>query len=107
MHFDVKGDWKLLLLVGGFLLLVFILVGVFLSTIFSLFVWILRGVGTLLGTLVGFAFQSAFNFFIVAGAIYLAYRGYNYLNREKEVEHETVEYTDDDFERGKRENEWW
>ncbi len=107
MRFNVKGDWKFLLLLGGIVLLVFILAGALLSSIFSLFVWVLQGIGTFLGSLVGFAFQSIYNLLIVALIIFLAYRGYLYLTdkEEEEVNPDSLEYSEEDFERGDEKNE--
>ncbi len=101
MRFNFKGDWKFLLIVGGVLLVIFLLAGALLSSIFSLFVWLLRGIGALLGSLVGFAFSSVFNLLIAGGLAYLLYRGYIYF-KEKKVDTgsaDRIDYSDEDFER--------
>lgn len=108
MKFNFNGDWKFLLIAGGVLLTIFLLAGAILSSVFSLFVWILRGIGVLLGSLVGFAFHSIFNLLIVGGIAYLLYRGYFYLKgRESDTGNPNgVDYSDEDFERREDNHEW-
>ncbi|MFP4136368.1 MAG: hypothetical protein ACOC9A_01695 [Candidatus Bipolaricaulota bacterium] len=106
MRLDLEGNWGPFLLLGGFLFLLFVLAGLVISSIFGLFVWILRGVGTLLGTLVGFAFQSLFHFLLVAGLLYLGYWGYNYLKEERREKRGPTRYTEDDFEKGDGKGNW-
>lgn len=101
MRFNFKGDWKFLFIAGGLLLLGFLVVGALISSFLSLLVWFFRGIGVLLGSLVRFAFSSVLNFVIVAGLIYLLYRGYVYLKDEKGDKESPgrIEYSDEDFER--------
>ncbi len=108
MGFNYKGDWKFLLIVGGVLLTILLLVGAILSSVLSLFVWIFRGIGILLGTLVGFAFHSIFNLLIVVGIAYLLYRGYVYLKSEGSDTSNSnrIDYSDEDFDRREDNHEW-
>lgn len=108
MSFNYKGDWKFLLIVGGVLLTIFLLAGAILSSVLSLFVWIFRGIGVLLGTLVGFAFHSIFNLLIVGGIAYLLYRGYVYLKRRESDRSNSnrIDYSDEDFEQREDNHEW-
>jgi len=108
MRFNFDGDWKFLLIAGGVLLTVFLLAGALLSSVLSLFVWIFRGIGVFLGSLVGFAFSSLFNLFIAGGIIYLLYRGYVYLKERKldTSNSDRVNYSDEDFERREDNHEW-
>lgn len=101
MRFNFKGDWKFLLIAGGLLLLIFLVAGALISSLLSLLVWFFKGIGVLLGSLVGFAFRSVFNFVTVAGLIYLLDRGYVYL-KDKKTDKESpgrLGYSDGDFER--------
>lgn len=108
MRFNFDGDWKFLLIAGGVLIAVFLLAGALLSSVFSLFVWLLRGIGVLLGSLVGFAFRSVFNLIIAGGVIYLLYRGYVYLKNRKpdNANPDGVNYSDEDFEQREDNHEW-
>ena len=108
MKFNFSGDWKFLLIAGGVLLTLFLLAGALLSSIFSLLVWLFKGIGVLLGSVVRFAFSSIFNLIIAGGIIYLLYRGYVYLKERKldTGNANGVDYSDEDFERREDNHEW-
>ncbi len=100
MKIRFTGDWKSWLILGGIFFLLLFFLGAVVTSIFGLFVWLLKGFGTIVGAVVKFAFSSVFSFAAVVALAYLVYRFYLYLNDSSTNDTpETVEYSDEDFER--------
>lgn len=88
------------LILGGILLLFLFLIGTIVSSIFGLFIWILKGLASIVTALLRFSFQSVFGFAGAGLLVYLGYRLYRHLEGpDKRRDTETIDYTEEDFER--------
>lgn len=95
MQIEFNGDWKILLIAGGLLLAVLLVI----STIFGLLAGLLLTILKGLWVLLKFTFSSIAGFAALVLIAYFGYRGYEKFKREIEDRAETIEYTDEDFER--------
>ncbi|MEF8836568.1 MAG: hypothetical protein V5A87_01765 [Candidatus Bipolaricaulota bacterium] len=95
MRVEFDGNWKILLIIGALGLAVFLFVG----TIFGLLAGLLLGIFKGLWLLLRFAFSSIWGFALLLVLAYLGYRGYERIKGVPREKVETVEYTDEDFER--------
>ncbi len=100
MRIKFDGGWKMWLILGGISLLFLFLIGTVVSSIFGLFIWILKGLASIVTALLRFSFQSVFSFVGVGLLAYLGYRLYRHLEGPDERrDTETIDYTEEDFER--------
>ena len=99
MRTDFNGDWKFMLLIGGILLAIFLVIGSLFSLVTGFLIFVFKGLGFVLGTIFRFAFSSIAGFLVLVAAAYLGYRGYRKLRQGQEKESNTVEYSNEDFER--------
>lgn len=95
MQVEFDGNWKILLIIGTLGLAVFLFVGTIFGLLAGLLVGILKGLWLLLR----FAFSSIGGFVLLVILTYLGYRGYERITGGSREKVETVEYTDEDFER--------
>lgn len=99
MKFHFKGDWKYLLILAGLVLGVLLIVGSIFSFAVGFLVFILKGLGYLVSTILRFAFSSITGLVVLVAVAYLGYLGYDKLKKSPKYEKETIEYTNEDFER--------
>lgn len=95
MQVEFDANWKILLTVGVLGLAIFL----FLGTIFGLLAGLLVGILKGLWLLLRFAFSSIAGFALIVVVAYLGYRGYEKIKGGAREKAETIEYTDEDFER--------
>ncbi|MBS3788065.1 hypothetical protein KGY79_07725 [Candidatus Bipolaricaulota bacterium] len=95
MQIKFNGNWKMLLIVGGLILAVFLVISAIFGLLAGLLFAILKGLWLLLK----FAFSSFAGFAVLVLAAYFGYRGYEKLKWGIEDRAETIEYSDEDFER--------
>lgn len=95
MQIEFNGDWKILLIVGGLGLAVFLVIGTMFGLLAGLLLAILRGLWLFLK----FAFSSITGFAGLVVLAYFGYRGYEKLKGSVGDEADTIEYSDEDFER--------
>lgn len=99
MRINFNGDWKFLLIVGGIVLVFLLALGALFSLVTGFLIFILKGLGFILGTVFRLAFSSIGGFFALAALGYLGYLGYKKLKARRETEVEAIDYTNEDFER--------
>ncbi|MCF7890646.1 phage holin family protein [Candidatus Bipolaricaulota bacterium] len=95
MQIEFDGDWKVLLVIGGLGLIVFFVISTIFGLVAGLLVAILKGIWLLLK----FLFSSIAGFAVLVAGAYFGYRGYKKIKEGTREEAETIEYTDEDFER--------
>ncbi len=95
MKIEFDGNWKVLAIVVGFIVLVFLAISTVFGLLAELLVFILKG----LWAFIKFGFSSIAGFAVLVVAAYLIYQGYEKLKGEGGKKEETIEYTNEDFER--------
>ncbi len=95
MKIEFDNNRNFFLVIGCLGLLVLLVIGSVLGLLTGLLAAIFRGLLALLR----FGFSSIAGFAVLVVVAFFAYRGYKKLTGSKEEEPETVDYSDEDFER--------